>query len=56
VEGNWQIINEAIRTALERITLHQMARPLPDRLVQLGAHRPRPTIEPTDELLDAATP
>jgi FeS assembly SUF system regulator len=56
VEGNWQIINEAIRTALERITLHRMARPLPDRLVQLGAHRPRPTIEPADELRDAATP
>ena len=39
VQGNWQIINEAIRQALERITLGQMARPLSDRLVQLGGHR-----------------
>ncbi|MDX1631421.1 MAG: SUF system Fe-S cluster assembly regulator [Thermoanaerobaculia bacterium] len=40
VEGNWQIINDAIRTALDRIDLSQMATPLPSRLVQLGDHRP----------------
>lgn len=39
VEANWQIINEAIRHALENITLRQMARPLPSRLVQLGSRR-----------------
>jgi FeS assembly SUF system regulator len=36
VRGNWQRINEAIRNALENITLAEMAQPLPQRLVTLG--------------------
>ncbi len=39
MQGNWQVINRAIRTALEGITLRDMAEPLPQQLVQLGAHR-----------------
>jgi FeS assembly SUF system regulator len=36
VRGNWQRINDAIRHALETITLAEMAQPLPQRLVTLG--------------------
>ena len=39
MQGNWQVINRAIRSALEGITLRDMAEPLPQQLVQLGAHR-----------------
>jgi FeS assembly SUF system regulator len=40
VQANWQVINRAVRSALEGITLRDMAEPLPQRhLVQLGAHR-----------------
>jgi FeS assembly SUF system regulator len=31
VHGNWQLINQAIRQALEGITLREMTRPLPVR-------------------------
>ena len=38
LQGNWQIINHAVRQALEAISLRQMATtPLADELVQLGA-------------------
>jgi FeS assembly SUF system regulator len=37
VRGNWQRINDAIRLALESITLAEMTQPLPSRLVTLGA-------------------
>lgn len=36
VRGNWQRINDAIRLALESITLAEMTQPLPKRLVKLG--------------------
>lgn len=39
LQGNWQLINQAVRQALEGITLRQMAGPLPLQLVQLGAGR-----------------
>jgi FeS assembly SUF system regulator len=39
MQGNWQVINRAIRSALEGITLRDMADPLPQTLVQLGTHR-----------------
>jgi FeS assembly SUF system regulator len=38
VQANWQVINAAIRRALQGITLRDMAGPLP-QLVQLGALR-----------------
>ena len=38
-QANWQVINRAIRNALEGITLRDMVEPLPQQLVQLGAHR-----------------
>lgn len=35
--GNWQLINQAVRQALERITLAEMTVPLPsEKLVTLG--------------------
>lgn len=36
VRGNWQRINDALRTALEAITLAEMTHPLPQELVTLG--------------------
>ncbi|HVS01440.1 MAG TPA: SUF system Fe-S cluster assembly regulator [Thermoanaerobaculia bacterium] len=36
LQANWQVINMAVRQALEGITLLQMGGPLPTRLVQLG--------------------
>ena len=36
VRGNWQRINEAIRGALEEITLAEMTHPLTNELVSLG--------------------
>jgi FeS assembly SUF system regulator len=39
IQANWQVINQAIRSALEGITLRDMAEPLPPQLIQLGAHR-----------------
>ena len=36
VRGNWQRINEAVRGALEGITLAEMAQPLAPKLVTLG--------------------
>jgi FeS assembly SUF system regulator len=41
VRGNWQRINDAIRVALDNITLAEMAHPLPRRLVTLGGAAPR---------------
>ncbi len=38
-QANWQVINRAIRNALEGITLRDMVEPLPQQLVQLGSHR-----------------
>ena len=39
VQGNWKRINEAIRQALEGITLAEMSHPLPRGLVRLGGDR-----------------
>ena len=39
VRGNWQRINEAVRGALEGITLAEMARPKMPKLVTLGRMR-----------------
>ena len=36
VRSNWRRINEAVRQALEGITLAEMARPLAPKLVTLG--------------------
>lgn len=36
VRSNWQRINDAVRTALEGISLAEMTNPLGDRLVTLG--------------------
>jgi len=38
VRSNWHRINEAIREALEKISLAEMSRPLPTRLVNLTEH------------------
>lgn len=40
VRSNWQRINGAVRSALEGISLSEMARPFAPRLVTLGGHRP----------------
>ena len=37
LRGNWQRINQALREALESISLAELAGPLPAPLVQLGA-------------------
>jgi len=35
--GNWRLINQAVRQALERITLAEMTQPLPsEKLVKIG--------------------
>jgi FeS assembly SUF system regulator len=34
--ANWQVINRAVRRALEQISVADMAQPLPSELVQLG--------------------
>jgi FeS assembly SUF system regulator len=39
VRGNWQRINEAVRGALEGISLAEMAQPEPQQLVTLGGGR-----------------
>jgi len=46
VRGNWQLINQAILSALEGISLAEMARPAPPVLVNLGRKRtePRPEV------------
>lgn len=41
VRGNWQRINDAIRHALEGITLAEMTHPLPQTLVTLGSASPQ---------------
>ena len=46
VRGNWQLINAAILSALEGITLEQMARPPEPVLVALG-RKPAPLKEAT---------
>lgn len=38
-QANWQVINHAVRSALEGITLRHMAEPLAPRLIQLGHPR-----------------
>lgn len=43
--GNWQLINHAVRQALDGITLAEMARPLA-RLVTLGGRRAAPAEAP----------
>jgi FeS assembly SUF system regulator len=47
LQGNWQLINQAVRQALEGITLRQMAGPLVPQLVQLGGGRGRGGGDPT---------
>ena len=39
VRSNWHRINQALRGALEEITLEEMAQPLRPKLVTLGGHR-----------------
>ena len=39
VHSNWQRINDAVRTALDMITLEEMSRPVPGPLVTIGSHR-----------------
>jgi FeS assembly SUF system regulator len=39
VRSNWQRINQAVRTALERLTLADMTRPLPHDFTTLKSHR-----------------
>src|SRR4029079_14716681 len=39
VRSNWHRINEALRQALEGITLAEMALPMRQKLVTLGGHR-----------------
>ena len=40
VQANWQVINRAVRGALQEITLQDMAdQQVPQQLVRLGAHR-----------------
>jgi len=36
VGPSWQRINRAVRDALQRITLHELTQPLPERFVNLG--------------------
>jgi FeS assembly SUF system regulator len=38
VRANWHLINRTIHEALEKITLAEMAQPLAQSLVGLGAH------------------
>ena len=40
VKGNWQLVNQVVRRALERITLEHMAAPMPCSLDQLIAPLP----------------
>src|SRR5437867_8743129 len=53
VATNWQRINQAVWDTLGKITLSELARPLPERLVTLGAWRgtqpltPDPIMEKT---------
>jgi FeS assembly SUF system regulator len=46
-QANWQVINQAVRRALEGITLREMAEPLlPRQLVQIGGAARREPLEP----------
>ena len=47
VRSNWQRINDAVRSALEGISLAEMARPHAPRLVTLGGHRMAEALHPT---------
>lgn len=40
IRGNWQLINEAVRGALQRISLADLTSPIPPRLVQIASARP----------------
>jgi FeS assembly SUF system regulator len=40
VKGNWQLVNQVVRQALENITLEHMAAPMPCSLEQLVAQPP----------------
>jgi FeS assembly SUF system regulator len=51
VGRNWQIINRAVRSALEAITLADMARPLPQTLVPAATRSP---VEPRSARLPGA--
>jgi FeS assembly SUF system regulator len=51
VGRNWQIINRAVRSALEAITLADMARPLPQTLVPAAT---RSRVESRSERLSGA--
>jgi len=48
VRSNWQRINSALRSALDGISLAEMALPLRPKLVTLGGHR-----QPTETALGA---
>lgn len=45
VRSNWQRINQAVRQALEEITLDGMTQPIAPVLVTLGSRRAAPNIE-----------
>ncbi len=45
IRGHWQRINDAIRGALEAITLDEMRHGVPQELVTLGASTSEPAIE-----------
>jgi FeS assembly SUF system regulator len=47
LQANWQLINQAVREALEGISLRQMAGPLGPRLVQLSS---RQRLTPSQEI------
>ncbi len=47
LRSNWQVINRAVRRALDGIKIADMAQPLPERLVSLGqARTPQQPIPP----------
>jgi FeS assembly SUF system regulator len=46
LQANWQVINRAVRHALDGITVRDMALPLPETLVQLGRRQRAATSAP----------
>jgi FeS assembly SUF system regulator len=47
IRDNWRLINVAVRTALEAVSLAQLARPTSPALVQLGRSKSGPAVETT---------
>ena len=46
IRGNWQLINDAVRGALQRISLADLTGPIPPRLVQITSSKSSPHTEP----------